>query len=94
MVPPDIIPFAGRFEGRTHYFALRVYFEDTDFSGIVYHANYLRYLERARSDMLSRLGIDQRGTFETGNGVYAVADMTLKFVRPAKMDDEIGRAHV
>jgi acyl-CoA thioester hydrolase len=89
MVPPDIIPFAGRFEGRTHYFALRVYFEDTDFSGIVYHANYLRYLERARSDMLSGLGIDQRGTFETGNGVYAVADMALKFVRPAKMDDAL-----
>lgn len=89
MIPPDIIPFSGRFEGRAHYFACRVYFEDTDFSGIVYHANYLRYLERARSDMLRCLGIDQRGTYAAGEGVYAVADMALRFVRPAKMDDDL-----
>jgi acyl-CoA thioester hydrolase len=89
IVPPDIIPFSGRFEGRDHYFACRVYFEDTDFSGIVYHANYLRYLERARSDMLRCLGVDQRATHDTGGGVYAVADMTLRFVRPAKMDDDL-----
>lgn len=89
MVPPDIIPFSGRFEGSSHYFACRVYFEDTDFSGIVYHANYLRYMERARSDMLRCVGIDQRTTFDAGGGVYAVADMQLRFVRPAKMDDDL-----
>ncbi len=90
MVPPDIVPFSGRFEGRAHYFACRVYFEDTDFSGIVYHANYLRYMERARSDMLRCLGGDQRATHDSGGGVYAVADMHLRFVRPAKMDDDLG----
>lgn len=89
MIPPDIIPFSGRFEGLAHYFACRVYFEDTDFSGIVYHANYLRYLERARSDMLRCLGVEQRATHDSGGGVYAVADMRLRFVRPAKMDDDL-----
>jgi acyl-CoA thioester hydrolase len=89
MVPTDIVPFSGRFESGVHYFALRIYFEDTDFSGVVYHANYLRYLERARSDMLRCLGIRQRDTHDAGGGVYAVAEMTLRFVRPARMDDEL-----
>ena len=53
-------PYSGRFDGARHLFALRVYYEDTDLSGIVYHANYLRWFERARSDMLRLLGIDQR----------------------------------
>lgn len=88
-VPTDIVPFSGRFEGSVHYFACRVYFEDTDFSGIVYHANYLRYMERARSDMLRCLGIDQRATHDAGLGAYAVADMGLRFLRPAKMDDDL-----
>ena len=47
------MPASGGFEGRVHLFPLRVYFEDTDLSGVVYHANYLRYMERARSDMLN-----------------------------------------
>ena len=52
-------PVAGRFVGTEHRFPVRVYFEDTDLSGVVYHANYLRYMERARSDMLRVAGIDQ-----------------------------------
>ena len=51
-------PYEGAFLGRTHHFALRVYFEDTDVSGVVYHGNYLKYMERARSDMLRAAGID------------------------------------
>lgn len=89
MIPPDITPFTGRFDGSTHYFACRVYFEDTDFSGIVYHANYLRYMERARSDMLRCLGIDQRAIHAAGEGVYAVADMHIRFMRPAKLEDDL-----
>jgi acyl-CoA thioester hydrolase len=54
------VPTAGRLVGRAHHLPLRVYFEDTDFSGLVYHANYLRYMERARSDMLRVAGVDQR----------------------------------
>ena len=66
-------PYSGGFRGNTHYFALRVYFEDTDVAGIVYYANYLRFMERARSDMLRAVGIDQRGVLERGEGAYAVA---------------------
>src|SRR5688500_673119 len=55
MTPP--VPNPGVFEGRTHLLPVRVYYEDTDFSGVVYHANYLRYLERGRSDFLRLAGI-------------------------------------
>ena len=54
------MPLEGRFEGREHHFPIRVYFEDTDLSGVVYHANYLRYMERARSAMLRAAGIPAR----------------------------------
>ena len=53
-------PASGAFSGTRHLFAVRVYYEDTDLSGIVYHANYLKWFERARSDMLRLLGVDQR----------------------------------
>ena len=79
----------GRFVGTTHHFALRVYFEDTDFSGVVYHASYLRFIERARSDMLRCAGIDQRAAFDAGEGVYAVAELRIKYHRPARFDDQL-----
>ena len=82
-------PVEGRFDGREHRFPVRVYFEDTDLSGVVYHANYLRYMERARSDMLRLAGIDQRATMEAGGGAYAVSEMAIKFRRPARLDDAL-----
>jgi acyl-CoA thioester hydrolase len=82
-------PYEGAFVGDAHHFALRVYIEDTDLGGVVYHANYLRFLERARSDMLRLLGINQRAAIESGKGVYAVAEMRIKYVRPAKLEDEL-----
>lgn len=82
-------PHDGRFVGNAHRFAVRVYFEDTDMAGIVYHANYLRFMERARSDMLRAIGIDQRAAFESGEGVYAVADLTIKYRAPAKLGDDL-----
>lgn len=88
-IPADIKPFDGRFVDGKHYFACRVYFEDTDFSGIVYHANYLRYMERARSDMLRQLDMDQNAAYESGEGVYAVVDLTMKYLLPAKLDDDL-----
>ncbi|MBB3861458.1 acyl-CoA thioester hydrolase [Novosphingobium hassiacum] len=88
-------PPSGRFDGNEHLFPVRVYFEDTDLSGVVYHANYLRWFERARSDMLRVLGIDQRAAHEAGEGAYAVAEMHLRFARPAKLDDAVLiRSHV
>lgn len=83
------LPSSGRFAGREHRFPVRVYFEDTDLSGVVYHANYLRFMERARSDMLAVAGIDQRAAWEAGAGVYVVADLRIRFRRSAKLDDEL-----
>ena len=82
-------PYEGAFVGGTHHFALRVYFEDTDVAGIVYYANYLKYMERARSDMLRCAGIDQRAALEAGEGVYVVADAQIRYRAPAKLDDAL-----
>jgi len=82
-------PYEGAFVGRTHHFALRVYFEDTDVSGVVYHANYLKYVERARSDMLRAAGIDQRAAIESGDGVYVVAEANIKYRASARLDDDL-----
>jgi acyl-CoA thioester hydrolase len=82
-------PLEGRFDGLEHRFAVRVYFEDTDLSGVVYHANYLRYMERARSDMLRLAGIDQRGAMEAGLGAYAVTALAIRYRKPARLDDAL-----
>ena len=82
-------PPGGLFDGPVHLYAVRVYYEDTDLSGITYHANYLRWFERARSDILRLLGIDQRKAIEAGEGAYAVADLQLKYRAPAKLDDDV-----
>ena len=78
-------------DGR-HVMPVRVYYEDTDFSGIVYHANYLRFMERGRTNYLRLLGADQRGLFEEAareapGFAFVVRAMTLDFRRPARMDD-------
>jgi len=85
--PPPFNP--GAFVGAEHHFRARVYFEDTDLSGIVYHANYLRYMERARSDMLRLAAIDQRAAMEAGEGSWAVTDLAIKYRRPARLDDDL-----
>jgi acyl-CoA thioester hydrolase len=87
--PPMPAPASGCFRAGVHHFPLRIYFEDTDLSGLVYHANYLRYMERARSDMLRIAGIDQRGAHEGGAGVYAVTDLQIRYRRPARLDDDL-----
>ncbi len=78
-------------DGR-HVMAVRVYYEDTDFSGVVYHANYLRFMERGRTNFLRLLGADQRGLFEEAEKeapgfAFVVRSMTLDFRSPARMDD-------
>jgi acyl-CoA thioester hydrolase len=79
---------AGEIVDGVHRLRLRVYYEDTDFSGIVYHANYLRYCERGRSDCLRLIGIDQsRLHREEGGLAFAVRSMEIDFRRPALMDD-------
>jgi len=78
-------------DGR-HVMPVRVYYEDTDFSGVVYHANYLRFMERGRTNFLRLLGADQRGLFEEAAAeapgfAFVVRAMTLDFLKAARMDD-------
>ncbi|WP_020173905.1 tol-pal system-associated acyl-CoA thioesterase [Methyloferula stellata] len=71
---------------------LRVYYEDTDFSGSVYHASYLRFLERGRTELLRARGVDQSVLFAGEAGVasyFVVRAMSLDFLKPARMDDEL-----
>jgi acyl-CoA thioester hydrolase len=82
-------PPSGLLDGPVHRFAVRAYFEDTDLSGVVYHANYLRWFERARSDCVRLLGIDQRAVNEAGEGAFAVADLTIRYAAPARLDDAV-----
>ena len=86
---PFPLPYQGQFDGTKHLFAIRVYFEDTDFSGVVYHARYLHFMERARSDMLACVGIDQRRVHAEGQGAYAVTEMHIRYRRPAHFDDAL-----
>ena len=82
-------PPGGCLNGTTHVFPVRVYYEDTDLSGVVYHANYLKWFERARSDLLRLLGIDQRAAAEAGEGTYTVAELTIRYAAPARLDDAV-----
>ena len=70
-------------------FPIRVYWEDTDAGGIVFYANYLKYFERARTEWLRALGIGQWALREQAGGMFVVADATLKYLRPARLDDEL-----
>ena len=78
-------------DGR-HLQSIRVYYEDTDFSGVVYHASYLRFMERGRTNYLRLLGADQRALFggvekEAPGFAFVVRSMTIDFRKPARMDD-------
>ena len=78
-------------DGR-HTQVVRVYYEDTDFTGIVYHANYLRYMERGRTNYLRLIGADHRALFEQAAAeapgfAFVVRAMTIDFLKPARMDD-------
>lgn len=71
----------------SHVFAVRVHYEDTDMGGIVYHANYLKYVERARSDWVRGLGIDQRAMKERDGLIFAVRRIEGDYLMPARLDD-------
>jgi len=98
---PDL---AGRIEGDTHILPVRVYFEDTDCGGVVYHANFLKFCERGRSDFIRLLGIDATNLADPEQGepaIFIVRRVEIDFLKPGRMDDvleivttcaEIGRA--
>lgn len=70
-------------------FPIRVYWEDTDAGGVVYHASYVRFLERARTEWLRAQGVGQQALRESEDLVLAIRDMTLDFQKPARLDDEL-----
>lgn len=70
-----------------HEFDIRVYFEDTDAGGIVYYANYLRFMERARTEMMRALGYQSSTSFETLGWIFVVTGVNIAYKRPAKLDD-------
>jgi len=83
-------PDLGRIEGRTHILPVRVYYEDTDAGGIVYHANYLRYAERGRSDFLRLLGVHHQALAELpGRLGLAVRHCAFDYLAPARLDDAL-----
>ena len=79
----------GRIEAGAHVFALRVYWEDTDAAGIVYYANYLKFIERGRTEMLRHAGVDQQAILEADGLAFAVRAVSVEYLRPAKLEDEI-----
>jgi len=80
-------PSIGRFDGQTHVLAARVYYEDTDFTGVVYHANYLRFMERGRSEMLRLMAAQAESPPEMG--AFAVVHMELDFLSAARIHDAL-----
>ena len=73
----------------SHRFAMRVYYEDTDLAGIVYYANYLKFIERARSEWVRALGVDQARLRQDQGLVFAVRRIEADYLRPARFDDEL-----
>ncbi len=70
-------------------FPVRVYWEDTDAGGIVFYANYLKFFERARTEWLRSLGIEQSRLREQTGGLFVVSETSVRFLRPARLDDEL-----
>jgi len=86
------VAYQGRIDNGIHRYSLRIYFEDTDAGGVVYHANYLRFMERARTDMLRCFGIEQRQGLEAqgaDKGNYVVGSLQIDYKRPAHLDDVV-----
>lgn len=83
-------PHGGFIMGREHRLPLRIYYEDTDFSGVVYHANYVRYLERGRSEFIRAIGASHSSLMAANPPVtFMVSELDLKFRTPARIDDRL-----
>ena len=84
-----IEPTAGKFHDGAHWLPIRVYYEDTDFTGVVYHANYLRYMERGRSDFIRLAGVDHVFMAAQGGAAFAIAKIDIDYRKPARIDDAL-----
>jgi len=86
----DDVPTAGRFEARAHLLPIRIYYEDTDFTGVVYHANYLRFFERGRSDFVRSIGLAHQVLLAEPEPIaFSVTQIALRFLKPARVDDAL-----
>ncbi len=86
----DDLPTAGRFDGREHLLPVRVYYEDTDFTGLVYHANYVRYFERGRSDFLRAAGVGHADLLDAEEPLaFVVSELNIRYLKPARIDDAL-----
>lgn len=88
----EILPHSGIMKGKIHYFPIRVYYEDTDVGGVVYYANYLKYMERARSEMLRTVGIDQALMLDYNKSddvSFVVRHAEVDFKKSAVFDDSL-----
>ena len=84
------LPTAGRFEGREHILPVRVYYEDTDFTGLVYHGNYVRFFERGRSDFLRLAGVGHADLLAGETPLaFVITSMDLRFLKAARIDDAL-----
>ena len=80
----------GRLCGREHILPMRIYYEDTDFSGVVYHANYVRYLERGRSEFIRAIGASHTSLLQGPSpATFMVSGLSMRFIRPARIDDRL-----
>ena len=82
-------PYRGGFVGPEHRFALTVYFEDTDTAGVVYYANYLKFMERARSDMIRAVGVDQGAALRADGSAYFVTHVNIRYRAPARLGEDL-----
>lgn len=88
--PARPAPSAGWFEGREHVLPVRVYYEDTDFTGVVYHANYVRYFERGRSDFLRLAGVGHAELLDRPDpAAFVITKLAIEFKRPGRIDDAL-----
>lgn len=84
------LPTMGYFEGRKHYYPIRVFYEDTDFTGVVFYANYLRFLERARSSFFRLAGVTHKELLEREIPLgFAIRKLNLDYLKPARIDDAL-----
>lgn len=79
----------GRFEGKMHILPIRIYYEDTDLSGVVYHANYLRYMERGRTEFFRAVGIKLAGLEDAEPTAWTLRKVQLEYFRPARLEDQL-----
>jgi acyl-CoA thioester hydrolase len=88
-LPHANLPKEGALQGEVHRFPVRVYYEDTDAAGIVYYANYLKFIERARTEMMRLYGVEHEKARQSGGTAFIVRRCEIDYIQPARLDDAL-----